>query len=122
MTSVNDVKNKKHQVTEIIVTFSGALNAGQATNIAEYELITAGKGGSFTAKNAKVIKLRSAAYNSANNTVTLTPKKKFSLSKATELIVNGEPPSGLEDSSGRLIDGNDDGQAGGDAVAIISKE
>ena len=100
MTNVSAVKNKKHQVTEILVTFSGALNAGEATNIAEYELITAGKGGSFTAKHAKVIKLRSAAYNSANNTVTLTPRKNFALRKATELIVNGEPPSGLEDSRG----------------------
>jgi hypothetical protein len=121
MTGVTEVKNKKHQITEIILTFSGALNSAEASNIAEYKLVQAGAKGSFTARNAKAIKLLSAAYNSANNTVTLTPKKKFVLSKATELVVNGEPPSGLEDSSGRLIDGNDDGQAGGNAVAMLKK-
>ena len=34
--------------------------------------------------------------------------------------MNGNPPSGLEDSQGRLIDGNDNGQAGGNAVAIVT--
>ena len=81
MTGVDVVKNKKHQVTEIILAFSGGLNAAEAANIAEYSLVEAGKKGSFTAKNAKTIKLRSAVYNSANDTVTLTPKKKFVLSK-----------------------------------------
>lgn len=33
--------------------------------------------------------------------------------------MNGQTPSGLEDSSGRLIDGNEDGQPGGDAVAVL---
>ena len=63
------------------------MNAAEAANIAEYELIKAGKKGSFTAKNAKAIKLASAVYNAANNTVTLTPKKKFVLTKPVELVV-----------------------------------
>ena len=68
-----------------------------------------------------MLKLRSAVYNTANNTVALTLKKPFVLSKPVELIVNGQPPAGLEDSSGRLIDGNHDGQAGGNAVAVLSR-
>jgi hypothetical protein len=43
----------------------------------------------------------------------------FRLSKAVELRINGLPPSGLKDSLGRLIDGGQDGQAGGDAVAVL---
>ena len=92
------VIKKKHQVKEIILGFSGGLNATEAASIAEYALIQAGKKGSFTAKNAKAIKLLSAVYNPANDTVTLTPKKKFVLSKTAQLVVNGVPPSGLEDS------------------------
>jgi hypothetical protein len=57
---------------------------------------TAGKKRSFDAKNAKVIKLKSAAYNAANNTVTLTPKKAFGLTKQVQLRINGQPPSGFE--------------------------
>jgi hypothetical protein len=117
--SVQVVK-KKHQVKQILLVFSGGLNATEAASTAEYGLVQAGKNGSFTAKNAKAIKLRSAVYDSADNTVTLTPKKGFVLSKSVQLIVNGEPPSGLEDSHGRLIDGNDDGQAGGNAVAVLT--
>ena len=30
------------------------------------------------------------------------------------------PPSGLQDGLGRLIDGNRDGQAGGNAVAVLT--
>ena len=42
------------------------------------------------------------------------------LSTKAQLVVNGAPPSGLEDSQGRLIDGNGNGQAGSNAVAIIT--
>jgi hypothetical protein len=66
-----------------------------------------------------VLKLQSAVYNPANHTVTLKPKQRFAPSKLVELVVNGQPPSGLEDSSGRLIDGNDDGQSGGNAVVVL---
>ena len=61
-------------------------------------------------------------YNGTTHTVSLTPKKGFVLKKPVELIVNGESPSGLEDSSGRLIDGNADGQAGGNAVAVLTRQ
>ena len=121
VTSIKDVTNKKHQVTEILVTFSDAVNAAEADNLATYRLATAGKKGSFTAKNAKVIKLKSASYDAADNTVALTPKKAFALTKAVQLEVDGLPPSGLQDSIGRYIDGGHNGTAGGNAVAIISR-
>ena len=70
---------QKRFVTEIVLSFSGALNAKQAASTAEYKLIEAGRKGSFTAKNARVLKLQSAVYDSANNTVTLKPKQRFAL-------------------------------------------
>ena len=51
--------------------------------------------GRSAAKNAQVIKLKSANYNPATNTVTLTPKKPFALTKPVQLLVDGVPPSGL---------------------------
>ena len=110
---------QKRFVTEIILSFSGALNSKQAARTAEYKLVEAGKRGSSTAKNARVKKLQSAVYNPANHTVTLKLKQRIAQSKPVQLIVNGNPPSGLEDSSGRLIDGNNDGQAGGNAVVVL---
>jgi subtilisin-like proprotein convertase family protein len=111
---------KKHQIAGIVIHFSGALNPTEAASLSEYSLVLAGKKGVFTGKSAKVIKLGSAVYNAANNTVTLTPKKRFALSKKVQLTVNGQAPKGLEDNYSRLIDGNHDGQPGGNAVAILT--
>jgi hypothetical protein len=49
--------------------------------------------------------------------VALTPRAKLTASKPEELIVNG---SLVTDPLGREIDGNDDGQPGGDYIATIS--
>jgi hypothetical protein len=121
VTSVHNVTNKKHQVTQILVTFSGPVDTAEAQNPGIYRLAAAGKKGSFTAKNAKVIPLKSAAYSAASDTVTLTLKKPLKLSKPVQLQVNGLSPSGLQDSLGRLIDGNHDGQPGGNAVAVLGR-
>ncbi len=114
-------KNKKGQVTEIVLTLSGPVDAAEAVSTATYHLATAGKNGSFTAKNAQVIKLSSAGYDGANDTIALVPKKPIALSKSVQLVVYGGASSGLQDSLGRYIDGNHDGQAGGDAVGILSR-
>ena len=121
--NVQFVRNKKHMVTQITVDFSGAVNAAQADSVGTYRLAMPGNKGSFTAKNAKVIKLNSAVYDASLDAVTLTPKKPFALTKPVQVQVDGLPPSGLRDSAGRLIDGDRDGLAGGNAVAVLgSKE
>jgi hypothetical protein len=74
---------------------------------------------SFDAKNAKLINLKSAAYNRAENTVTLTPKKPFTLTEPVQLRINSQPASGLQHTLGRLIDGDHNGTPGGNAVALL---
>ena len=103
-------------MTEIIVDFSGAVDASEAESVATYRLATAGKKGSFTAKNATVLKLKSAAYDAALDEVTLTPKRAFALTKPVELTVDGQS---LQDNAGQPIDGSDDGQAGSNFVTIL---
>jgi RHS repeat-associated protein len=102
MTTVQEVFNKKHQVNQIIVDFSGPVNAGRADTLATYRLTIASKHGSFTAKNARTIALASALYSDSTDSVTLTPRKPFGLTKPVQLRVQGLLP-------------------GGDAVAILSK-
>jgi subtilisin-like proprotein convertase family protein len=116
------VKNKKHQITEIVVGFSGAINPAEAAAVGEYSLVLAGKKGRFTGKGAKSIKLKSAVFNPATDTVTLLLKKRLVLTKKAQLTIDGMPPSGIEDTFGRLIDGNHDGQPGGNAVAILTSK
>ncbi len=119
MQSVGLVTNKKHQVTQIVIGFSGALNATEASTIGTYELIAASKSGSFVPKKKTLVKIKSAKYS--GGAVTLKLKAPLNLKKGVELVVDGLPPSGLQDSLGRYIDGNHDGTAGGNAVAIIKK-
>jgi RHS repeat-associated protein len=120
VTRVKPVMNSKKQVSQVVITFSGAVNAKEAGNIRTYRLATPGTGGSYTAKNAGIITLKSASYNRANNTVTLTPTKPFTLTKPVQLLVYGTGHNGLQDSHGRLIDGDHNGTPGGNAVAILS--
>jgi cyclophilin family peptidyl-prolyl cis-trans isomerase len=113
----------KHQLTEIRVTFSGALDSQEADQTGIYRLAHPGKKGSYTARNAVVVKLRSAVYDSAEHTVTLTPKKRFALTKQPlQLLIDGTSPSGLQDGSGRYIDGANDGQAGTNGIVLISSK
>ncbi len=121
MSGVVDKTNKKHQVTEIFVTFSSAVNAAEADSINTYRLATPGRKGSYTAKNSGIIKLKSAVYNGSSDTVALTPKAPFGLTKPVQLLVYGTGSSGLQDAEGRLIDGDHNGTPGGNAVAILSK-
>jgi plastocyanin len=122
ITNVQDVTNKKHQVTQITVDFSGAVNAAEAANKGTFELTTAGKKGSFTAKDAKHIQLRSAAYDGVLNELTLTPRKAFALTKPVQFLIYGQSPGGLQDSSGQFIDGGGEGHGGDDAVFILTRK
>jgi hypothetical protein len=119
--SVQAVKNRNNVVTAIDVRFSGPLDAVQANNTSNYRLVAANRKGLFTARNSVALGLRSAILNPANDTVTLTLKKTFALSSPVQLTINGTAPSGLQDSSGRLIDGNGDGASSGNAIAVISR-
>jgi hypothetical protein len=120
VSNVQVVKNKTNQVTEVLVTFSGAVNTAEADSTNTYRLVTPGTNGSFTAKNAGTIKLKSAVYNGSSDTVALTPTKAFALTKPVELVVYGTGASALQDAEGRLIDGDHSGAAGGNAVVILS--
>jgi hypothetical protein len=111
---------KKHRVTQITVAFSGPVQAAGADVLANYHLTIAGRHGSFTGRGTKPIALGSAVYSGSTDSVTLRPRKAFALSKPVQIRVNRLAPSELADDLGRLIDGNHDGQAGGDAVAILS--
>jgi hypothetical protein len=96
------------------------LNAAEADSLGAFQLKTPGKRNSFTAKNAKVLKLTSAVYTGTSTswTVTLTPKAAFALTKPVQLLVNGQA---LQDDNGHGIDGANDGVAGSNFVAIINR-
>jgi hypothetical protein len=121
VSKVSDVLNKKQQVTQVLITLSGAVNSGEADKIGTYRLVTPGTNGSYSAKNAGTIKIASATYNAARHAVTLTPSKPFPLTKPVQLTVYGTGPRALQDAYGRDIDGDHNGKAGGNAILILSR-
>jgi cyclophilin family peptidyl-prolyl cis-trans isomerase len=123
LTNVELVTNKKHQVVGVTAIFSGALDFTEANNKAFYRMATPGKRGSYTAKNAGIIRLKRATYVAGSDSVTLTPNKPFTITvkKAVQLLISGAAPSGLQDSYGRNLDATAAGQAGSNAIAILSK-
>ncbi len=122
VTNVIDKLNKKHQVTEVDVIFSGLVNSSEADNIGTYRLATAGKNDSFTTKSAGIIKVKKAAYSPSTNTVAPTPRKPFALTKPVQVLIYGSGPTALQDAEGRDIDGDHNGTPGGNAIAIIAKK
>ena len=112
LTAVGGKKHKK--VEALVVQFSGGLASG-AQDLANYSLVTVPKG----KKNSKVVALSQAVYNASAFTVTLTPRKQpVSLRSPLKFTIDA---AGLTDAAGQQIDGNDDGQPGGNYVATISK-
>ncbi len=120
VTGASDVLNSKNQVTQIVIDFSGPLNAAQAVQRCHYRLAFPGSKGSYTARNARVVLLKKLVYNATAYTVTLTPGRPFALTRKAELVIRGNPPNGLRDSQGNFIDGNDDGHPGGNAIIFLS--
>ncbi|HKI21362.1 MAG TPA: Ig-like domain-containing protein [Isosphaeraceae bacterium] len=121
LSKVELVTNNKDQVVKLIVIFSGPLDSTEADDKEFYRLATPGKRGSYTAKNARIIHLKKVVNTGANDSVALRPIKPFTLRKPVQLLIHGAAPSGLQDSYGRYLDGADTGQAGSDAIAILSK-
>jgi hypothetical protein len=64
------------------------------------------------------VALSGVHYDAGQNTVTLTPARKLNLNTPLLLTVNA---AGLRDASGRLLDGNGNGQPGGNFTATLSK-
>ena len=121
MSGVTVIENKKHLVTEVVVQFSGALDASKADNFSSYHLAMAGKKGSFAARKATSIGMRFPVYDARSHTVTLFPLKPFAIKRPVQVIIAGTSSTGLVDAEGRFIDGIGNGRAGSNGVVILSR-
>jgi hypothetical protein len=106
---------KAKRTTGIVVPFNGALNPTQANNLAAFHLLS-GKVKKGHTTYTKNVPLKSAIYNALAHTISLVPKSKLNTSQPEQLTITS---SLLTDWLGRPIDGNHDGQPGGDFVATL---
>jgi uncharacterized repeat protein (TIGR01451 family) len=105
------------QPTTLVVTFSTNLDAATATNASNFTLLSPGRDGRFGTHDDRVIRLREVRYDPDSLAVLLSPARRLPLRKTFRLIVR----DGVTDSTGNRLDGDADGNAGGQFVAQIDR-
>ena len=108
-------KRAKSEVA-IELQFSGAVNG--VGNLGAY-LLQSGKSKKGVTRYTKTVPLTLARYNASTHTLDLVPKSKTNLAAPARLTVTA---SLITDAFGRPLDGNHDGQPGGNFVAIFSNK
>jgi uncharacterized protein (TIGR03118 family) len=78
-------KGRKHKLVGFQLNFSTALDAESASTSANYQVVQPGKG---KRSHAKPVHVQAAAYNAANNSVTLTLGK-FNMALGLNLTATG---------------------------------
>jgi hypothetical protein len=101
--------------------FDEALDPYRAVDLRNYHLFAIGRTGVVGSSKGRTLALRSATYNSSTHAVTLIPKKALASGLSFKVVVDGTSAHGVSDTTGRLIDGNGDGQPGGDYVAALAR-
>jgi hypothetical protein len=100
-----------------VIGFSGALNPGAARMLGDYQLATVVKAKKSHAHTGKAVKLISATYDPSGHTVTLTPRVKVPASPLQLTIIAAK----TLDAEGRPLDGDHDGQPGGNFQTTLRK-
>ncbi len=107
------------QPTTYIVTFDSPLNVASAISTANYRLFEAGPDGKLGTRDDVRVPLRRPFYNAATNTVSIRTRRRVSLHRLVQFAINGSAPNGVRGTNGQLIDGNEDGQPGGNFIRVF---
>ncbi len=100
-------------IVGVRLTFSEPLDPTSATNPANYTLLTS---------SGQPIPLATPLDDIANNAVILLPAGPLPAGPSFYyVVVHAQAPGGVSDTSGNLLDGDLNGQAGGDFVASFAR-
>jgi hypothetical protein len=97
--------------TTIVLIVDQALNSVAAQDAKNYRII---------GPEGRIIRIKSAVYNAAMNTVTLRPREKINIHHRYTLIVDGTKVGGLTNLDGQLLDGTDSGKPGSNYRAALT--
>jgi hypothetical protein len=103
------------QPTYLVIFFDGSLDPSLAQRASNYKVV-----GPINRPGAhKPIIVKSAAYNPANNTVTLAFNRRFNLHYDYRLTVKGTGPSGITSTSNMRLNADGATQPGSDYVVTF---
>ena len=97
---------------QLVVGFSGPITPASATTKANYLLYALGTTPRAVTANDRPIAITTAVYNSATNSVSLTPSRSLASTQYYALVVVGNTARGITDTSGRKLVGTAGGAAG----------
>lgn len=100
------------QPTRLVLRFDRPLDPARAGDLSAYQLVD---------PRGRPIPIRAATLDASGLVVTLQPAMRLNLNRRFRLTVAGQGANGLTDTSGRLLDGDGDRQAGGDYSATVDR-
>ncbi len=106
--------------TRIVLRFSEPLDVTTAQDPANYRIIAPGKDGKFGTRDDTRIRVKSAVYDPASQTVTLRPRIRLNVHRRFQVTVGASVPHGVRDLKGRLLDGDRDGLPGGNYKTFLT--
>ncbi len=99
------------QPTVLVVSFNEALDPASAVNLRNYRI---------TGPAGRSVRIRSAVFDAATNTVTLRPADRINLHHTYHLTLVGVGPDGIRNTQGELLDGADTGSADGNYTGTLT--
>jgi hypothetical protein len=100
----------------IALSFSAPMDPARAGDAGRYRLVSAGRDKTFGTRDDKALRFKAVAFDRTTNRVILTLRQ-LNLKQPVQLRVDGGASGGLTDLKGTPLDGDRDGQPGGDYVA-----
>ena len=107
------------QKSYLLIYFNGPLDPAPAENTANYTIVgPVNKHG----HGSRRIKVGSAIYDPATNSVTLRLIKRLNVNKCYILTIDATTPTGVTNPSGMLLDGAGTGRPGSNYVTMITRK
>ncbi len=112
---VSDVSRRRNRTgrTRIDLTFGSDLDPARAEDVRNYVLITPGRDGRSGTRDDVRVPI-AASYDAATRVVTLMPRRRGGSFPSAVLRIRSGGASGLTDTGGRPLDGDQDGLPGGE--------
>jgi hypothetical protein len=110
------------QPTMLVLTFDRDLDPARAQDPNNYQVTSPGRDRRIGTSDDVIVPLRSAVYSATARTVMLVTAQRLSVFVTNRLVARGTGAGAVADTSGNLLDGDGNGQAGGDYAATFGRE
>ena len=99
------------QPTELVLSFNDGLDPASAQNLSNYKIV---------GPDGHAVRIGSAVFDDATNTVTLQPTSRINLHHTYRLTVIGTGPHGVTNTEGIPLDGANTGKPGSDYTGTLT--